>query len=226
MACAKPRVLIYILRRDVRLSDSPVFHAVSIDTPKEENSLASLQNPDARPREDSLVSQHDVQPFTHLLPVYVIPANQVEVSGFLDAEADRSPYPEARSKIAKVWRTGPHRAKFMAEGAWDLKKQLENLDCGSGLEVRVGMVGEVVEHMLDWYAEGKEIGNNRAAVTGIWITGDEGTEEKSDEAEVEAIARERGVGFKVWEDEKYFIDECVQPYGLLTTSRVLKLTNR
>jgi deoxyribodipyrimidine photo-lyase len=212
MSVAKPRILIYILRRDLRLSDNPVFHRASLSptrcTIKSEPSLVT----DAREREDSLTSDTDNLNFTHLLPVYVFPANQVEISGFLPSPALRSPYLEARSRVAGLWRTGPHRAKFIAEGVWDLKEQLEGLGCASGLEVRVGMIGEVVKHMLDWYLEGKhEERGSKADIAGIWMTNEDGTEEKQAEAEVKTIATEHGVTFKVWDDVKYYIDECVPP---------------
>lgn len=211
MAHPRPRVLIYILRRDVRLSDNPVFHQASLQCSEQEGRAKSPQSTITRHREDSVFSQQqDVPAFTHLLPVYVFPANQVEVSGFIPNTTDRSPYPQARSRIAGVWRTGAHRAKFMAEGFWDLKERLEGLGCGSGLHARVGLIGEVVKEMLDWYARESEDDGDKVDVAGVWMTAEEGTEEKDDEADVKRITGERGVDFKVWEDEKYYIDECVQ----------------
>src|SRR5262245_55124322 len=73
MVEARPRVLIYILRHDVRLSDNPIFHAASERSSKDASN-APLQHTDTRPREDSLVSQADIPSFTHLLPVYIFPA--------------------------------------------------------------------------------------------------------------------------------------------------------
>ena len=71
-----PRVLIYLLRRDLRLADNPIFNDVS----------RTFQQ-----------SQH---PYTHFLPIYVFPAQQIEVSGFLSSDSERSPFPEARSNVA------------------------------------------------------------------------------------------------------------------------------
>ena len=99
----------------------------------------------------------------------------------------------------------------MAQGVWDLKERLANLGCDSGLEVRAGMVSDVVKHMLDWYEGEDNGGDNRAEVAGIWMTGEEGTEERNEEAEVKRVADEKGVALKVWRDEKYYIDECVHP---------------
>jgi len=205
-AATTPRVLIYLIRHDVRLSDNPIFHAASLCAAQKEDGSESSH--DTRDREDSLISSEDVPAFTHLLPVFIFPAHQVEVSGFAPAGSNRCPYPEARSQVAGVWRTGPHRAKFMAQGVWDLKESLINLGCESGVEVRVGMVGDVVENMLDWY-EGDDDHGKRAEIAGIWMAGEEGTEEQADEADVKRLAHERGVELKVWGDEKYYIDECV-----------------
>jgi len=204
----KASVLIYILRHDIRLSDNPVFHAAHLNFLKNEAYQKSLRNADEHHREDSLVSE-DVNPpfFTHLLPVYIFPANQIEVSGFIPDLRTDSPYPEARSYVAGLWRTGPHRARFMAEGIWDLKERLEGLQCGSGLQIRVGEIGEVVRHMVQWFEDEKGAGRNIIEVAGIWMTAEEGTEEKKVENEVKHLAEDVGVDFKLWEDEKYYVDE-------------------
>ncbi|KAH9875002.1 hypothetical protein J1614_004490 [Plenodomus biglobosus] len=203
MTTEKPRILLYILRRDVRLSDNPIFHAAS-----QHLKAAKLAKPtphaDRRGRDDSLTSEHPITTFTHLLPVYVFPANQVEISGFLSSPSDKSPYPEARSEVAKVWRTGPHRIQFIAEGVWDLKKKLESLNCESGLEVRVGTVPDVVSDILEWYSED---GDDKGKVTGVWMTDDDGTEEKDDEKSLAKLTERHGVDFKVWKDEKYYVDD-------------------
>lgn len=192
----QPRVQLYILRRDVRLSDNPAFHHAA----QQVQGANAAQKQD---REASPTSEHDTPSFTHLLPVYIFPANQIESSGFLATKAERSPYPEARSQVAGVWRTGPHRTRFIAEGVWDLKQRLEKLQCGSGLEIRVGMVEDVVRGILEGYAQR----DSKSRVSGIWMTSDEGTEEKDDERAVERLANEYKVGFKSWQDEKYFVDE-------------------
>jgi hypothetical protein len=41
------------------------------------------------------------------------------------------------------------------------------------------------------------------------MTSDEGSEEKNDEKLVQAITEERGKEFRLFEDEKYYIDEYV-----------------
>ena len=100
-------VLIYLLRRDLRVSDNPILH-----------SLATSKN----------------HGFTHVLPLYVFSAQQLEVKGFIPDSNTMSPYREARSKVGGFWRTGPHRVSFLAECIWDLKEGLEKV--GSGLESR------------------------------------------------------------------------------------------
>ena len=170
-----PRVLVYLLRRDLRFSDNPILHEIS----------------------KSWHQSH--HPYTHLLPLYVFPAQQVEVSGFLSSGKDRSPFPEARSNAAGFWRCGPHRAKFLAESVYDLKKKLEN--AGSGLEIPAGMLGEVVKETLQGLQE------RQAEVVGVWMTDEEGVEEKREEREVKNAVLNAGAKFNLWKDEKYYVDE-------------------
>lgn len=171
------RVLIYLLRRDLRLADNPVFHEIG-----------------------KLASQSHA-PFTHVLPVYVFPAQQVEVSGFIRGDA-KSPYPEAKSEVGKFWRCGPHRAKFLAEAVWELKTDLESK--GSGLIVRAGMVGDVIKDLLSKYEEQKK---DEISIAAVWMTDEEGVEEKREVQAVRKAVETSGLDFKLWVDEKYFIDE-------------------
>lgn len=231
-ASAAPRILIYVLRRDLRVGDNPVLHEAA-------KLYASSSS--------SSSSQH--APFTHMLPLYVFTPSQLEVSGFLSPSpyssssssgADigtgpRCPYPESRSQVGGFWRCGRHRAKFLAESVFDLKRGLEQK--GSGLAVRVGTVGDVVRQVLDAYAdadacgggargnrtsreplqddeekkeeekEGNEEGERRGEVVGVWMTADETTYEKREERDVKEIALSRGKEFRLFRDEKYLIDE-------------------
>ncbi|KAF5374643.1 hypothetical protein D9615_008938 [Tricholomella constricta] len=164
--------LVYLLRRDLRLSDNPVFHA--------------LQN---HPR------------YTHVLPLYIFPPSQIEVSGLVQSRIGaKSPYPEARSRIGKFWRCGPHRAKFLAEGLWDLKSELEAL--GSGLMMRVGHMDEVVRGLLE--------GGFGKKVAGVWMTMDWASEELEQMRDVRAIVDKAGKGnveWKVWDGEEMLIHD-------------------
>ena len=175
----KARVLVYVLRRDLRLSDNPVFHEVS------------------------RLFQQSQHPFTHFLPVYTFPANQVEVSGFLSSPSQKSPYPEARGQVSGFWRCGKLRAKFLAESVWDLKQDLGKV--GSDLQIRVGTVHDAVRSILDGYKN-----HDSVDVAGVWMTNEEGVEEKREEKDVRKLCREFDTDFKLWVDEKYLIDEYVQ----------------
>lgn len=167
------KILIYLMRRDLRLSDNPIFDSLSKDN----------------------------QGFTHLLPLYVFPAQQIEVSGFIPkGSSATSPYPEARSGVGRFWRCGPHRAKFMAEAVWDLKDNLRGVN--SDLCIRVGMVGEVVQELVRKFNE-----RNDSSVGAVWMTLEDTTEEKQEEANVRAACSEADVEFKTWKDEKYLVDE-------------------
>lgn len=175
-----PRVLIYLLRRDLRLADNPVFNEVS-------NNLQQSQ-----------------LSYTHFLPIYVFAAQQIEVSGFLSSDSERSPFPEARSSVAGFWRCGHHRAKFLAESVWDLKRSLHHT--GSGLEIRVGLAGQVIQEVLSAFKK------ESAQVVAVWMTDEEGVEEKREEKEVKEAAERAGTDFKLWTDEKYFIDDRDIPF--------------
>lgn len=175
------RILIYLLRRDLRVADNPVFHEIS-----------------------KLASQSHC-PFTHVLPLYVVPAQQVEVSGFINDPSKKSPYPEARSEVGNFWRCGIHRAQFLAQSLWDLKGDLETK--GSNLVIRAGMVGDVLQNLLSSFKEDSE-----SSVSAVWMTEEEGVEEKREERDVRRAAQKHDVDFKLYLDEKYFIDDRDVPF--------------
>ncbi|KAH8662287.1 DNA photolyase, FAD-binding/Cryptochrome [Xylariales sp. PMI_506] len=168
---SKSNILIYLLRRDLRVSDNPILHT-----------LASGNG----------------HGFTHLLPLFVVPPHQIEVSGFIN-DGSQSPYPEARSVLGRFWRCGPHRADFLVSSIWDLKESLESLE--SGLVLRIGPYKDVLGSILDGLKEkGHQVG-------AVWMTSDEGTEEKEDESSISSACSGAGVEFRLWDDEKYFIDD-------------------
>lgn len=193
-----PRILVYLLRRDLRLADNPVFHEISRLSKAKEPSVS----------------------FTHVLPIYVFSATQIEVSGFLtpneDGSLPTSPYPEARSQIGRYWRCGKHRAKFLAESVWDLKSSLEKV--GSGLEIQVGTVRDVLSSILEWYSpktppvslsRRDSAHDVKGEVVGLWLTEEDGVEERREEREARNLAKDHNLDFKLVKDEKYYIDECV-----------------
>jgi len=163
-------ILVYLFRRDLRISDNPILHHLA-------------------------TTDHG---FTHVLPVFVFHALQMEVSGFIN-DGSPSPYPEARSQLGKYWRCGPHRAKFIGESVWNLKENLEALD--SGLALRVGPPAEVIEKILAGLRE------EQLKVGAVWMIGEEGVEERRDERAVAATCTKHDVDLKLWVDEKYFVDE-------------------
>jgi deoxyribodipyrimidine photo-lyase len=171
-----PHILIYLLRRDLRLADNPIFDEIC------------------------KLSQQSQTTFTHVLPVYVFSAQQLEVSGFLAGPNEKSPFPEARSQLGNFWRCGPFRAKFLAESVWDLKNDLDGI--GSSLVIRVGMLGQTVKDLLHDFKKQE----NAGSVGAIWMTAEEGVEEQR---EVKRAAQAEKVDFRLWSDEKYFIDELV-----------------
>ncbi|UNI24262.1 Deoxyribodipyrimidine photo-lyase [Purpureocillium takamizusanense] len=168
---ATGKLLIYLLRRDLKVIDNPILHHLATTT------------------------DHG---FTHLLPIYVFPAHQIEVSGFLK-DGEKSPYLPARSRVGGYWRCGPHRAKFLAQSVWDLKESLEQL--GSGLVIRVGDVKDVLSHLIHGL-KGKAPG-----VGAVWMTEELSLEEKDEQDAVASICSANDISFKLWPDEKYFVDD-------------------
>jgi deoxyribodipyrimidine photo-lyase len=164
------KLLVYLLRRDLRATDNPILHHLA-------------------------TSDHG---FTHLLPIYVLPPHQIETSGFVP-EGQSSPYPPARSQVGRFWRCGPARAKFQAESIWDLKKTLENIS--SGMLVRIGNFDDVLKHLV------KSLHDNHQSVDSVWMTEEVSKEEIDDQKAVEAVCSEKGINFKLWRDDKYYIDE-------------------
>ncbi len=171
VAMAASKILIYVMRQDLRLSDNPIF--------------------------DYLSKAQD-HGFTHLLPVFVFPAHQMELSGLI-ADGSKSPYPEARSQLGRYWRCGPYRAKFIAEAVLDVQTSLQNI--GSGLLIRAGMIKDAIRDLAE------ELKRKGQGVSAMWMTGLVGVEEERDEQAVALVCEQIGANFKLWVDEKYFIDE-------------------
>ncbi|KIW00720.1 uncharacterized protein PV09_07705 [Verruconis gallopava] len=198
MASRMPtKILIYLLRHDLRFSDNPVFHEIQ----------ESFQSGTAA--------------FTHLLPLYVFRSHQIEISGFIPAAKDeesmpKSPYPEARSQVAGFWRCGPHRAKFLAESVWDLKNTLEQKH--SGLVIRVGRVTDVLRDIFNHVDNADSSSGKKSAssadlqVVGVWMTKDEGYEEKQEEAEVRSLVESSGREYRAFDDEKYYVNDSDLPF--------------
>ncbi|KAJ4147530.1 hypothetical protein LMH87_002042 [Akanthomyces muscarius] len=166
------KVLVYLLRRDLRVSDNPVFQRLTS------------------------TSDHG---FTHLLPVVVLPPDQVETSGFLQP-GQTSPFPPAKSKVGKFWRCGPHRTKFLAEAVWDLKDTLSSRH--SDLIIRIGPPADVVRGIIQHLKS-----SGKGAVSAVWMTDDVPFEERRHQAEISAICDSANVDFTLIPDEKYYIDD-------------------
>lgn len=206
-----PNVLIYILRRDLRTEDNPILHHLAASTSGSSSSStpATDENRDrdnaSRTGQDESGDGHDHahghsygHGFTHLLPVYIFQPNQIEVSGLVLPD-HASPYPPARSAVANFWRCGPHRARFLAQSVWDLADTLRAL--GSGLAIRTGEPASVVAHLLD------HLSSHLGGTASVWMTDEFSHEERVDQDSVANACRQAGAGFKLWPDEKYFVDE-------------------
>ncbi|KAI5924453.1 DASH family cryptochrome [Camillea tinctor] len=168
---SKSSTLIYLVRRDLRVSDNPILH--------------------------HLVSSPS-HGFTHLLPIFIIPPHQIQVSGLLK-DGTTSPFPEARSELGGLWRCGPHRAKFIAQSIWNMKDNLVKLK--SDLQIRVGNSSQILKNIVS------ELKANDQDVGAIWMIGEVGYEEEQEEKRIAKACSSLGIDFQVWTDEKYFIDD-------------------
>ncbi|OIW31002.1 cryptochrome [Coniochaeta ligniaria NRRL 30616] len=176
---ATTNILIYLMRKDLRVADNPIFHYLS-------------STPD--------------HGFTHLLPVYVFPYIQMDLSGLVNGEdLDQDDDISTRSRVGHFARCGPHRAKFIAETVWNLKSSLEAL--GSGLILRAGDHGKVVSSLVEGFKK------QQLQVGAVWTTGLVGSEEVDQEGAVSAICGDQDVDFKIWPDEKYFVDDRDLNFG-------------
>lgn len=168
---AERNVLVYLVRRDLRVSDNPILHKLATS------------------------SDHV---FTHLLPLFVLPPHQIEVSGLLK-DGQASPYPEAKSAVGRFWRCGPHRASFITKSVWNLKENLEKL--GSNLSIRAGDFDTILTSVID------QLKQKQYKVGAVWMIEEEAEEEKGDERAVAEFCSKADIALQLWSDEKYFIDE-------------------
>lgn len=63
------------------------------------------------------------------------------------------------------------------------------------------MIGHVVKELLEAFKK------SNTEVAGLWMTEEEGVEEKKEERDVRGIAKDVNIEFKLWVDEKYYVDE-------------------
>jgi deoxyribodipyrimidine photo-lyase len=185
-----PKILLYLVRRDIRLSDNPIFHEIA----------SSFNELGCR--------------FTHLLPLYIFSANQIETSGLFSGKTD---FPPARSRVGGFWRCGQHRAKFLGECLWELKDSLKAIN--SDLSLRAGYADQIIEQILDGHSKPgtptpddvSERSSSELGVKGhvveVWMTGEKTTEEQTDEKKIRRLVEKRGLTFRLFKDEKYFVDE-------------------
>ncbi|KAM0255623.1 hypothetical protein ACHAQJ_005548 [Trichoderma viride] len=165
-------IVVYLVRRDLRTADNPVLHALS-------------------------TFKHG---FTHLLPTYVLPPDQVELSGLV-RDGKTCPYPSAVNEWSKTWKCGSLRAKFLAESVWDLKENLESL--GSGLIIRAGTFDGVLKTIIQHYAANKHGPQVRA----VWMTEDVSPDQKREQEEVAAICHGLNIKCRLYHDQKYLVHD-------------------
>jgi deoxyribodipyrimidine photo-lyase len=77
---------------------------------------------------------------------------------------------------------------------------------GSGLCIRLETVVEVINNILEFSSE-KKIG-------AVWMTREEGLEERRDENDIKLACHKVSADFKLWVNKKYLVDECVSSFPL------------
>ncbi|CAE6430820.1 unnamed protein product [Rhizoctonia solani] len=140
------RIAIALLRNDLRVSDNPILYAA-----------------------------RDAPGITHLLPLFVFDERQVELSGVVGFKEARSPKDgpllDAKTRICGFWRTGRHRARFLAQSVFDLKSQLESV--GSNLGVYLGRPENVVPRLVH------QLRVQGDTIEGVWLQRESASEEIS-----------------------------------------------
>lgn len=179
------KTIIYLPRNDLRLFDNPVIQEVS------------------------RAYGTSAPPFTHFLPIYVFRAKQIELSGLIPecnapSSTLTSPYPEARSRIAGLWRCGQHRARFLAESVWDLKTTFEQRGCG--LVIRAGTLEDVIRDAFQ-YIDQSQSHPHKVEIGGVWMTQEHGFEEQQEESAVKRLVEASGREFRLFDNNKYLVEE-------------------
>ncbi|CAO1628756.1 unnamed protein product [Sympodiomycopsis kandeliae] len=162
------KVLICLLRLDLRINDNALWHFAHRDRPDNVPPYQGL-NASKLPEERALWSMAD-----HVLPLYVFDERELELSGLPGYERKG---PEARTREYKFWKTGAFRARFIAESVYDLRSRLK--DQGSDLCIRFGLTEDVVANIVRGFLDqGDE-------VEGVWMQKEMTSAEISVEKEIE-----------------------------------------
>jgi len=94
----KMRLVIALMRHDLRLADNPIINALS---------YAEVQ---------------------HFIPLFVCRPLHLDIQGFVkDGGEKKSSTSIARSRVGKFRRCGSLRAQFLVESLWDIKSGLRGL---------------------------------------------------------------------------------------------------
>ncbi|ETS03518.1 cryptochrome [Trichoderma reesei RUT C-30] len=182
------RIVVYLLGQDLRTADNPILHYLSITG-----------------------SEHG---YTHLLPVYVLPPDQIDLSGLVK-DGETFPYPHALTGVGRYWKCGIHRVRFLVESVWDLKSKLEAL--GSGLIIRAGSFPDVLEGIVQHYADQQD----GPQVAAVWMTKGFLPVEVSEQQAIASFCDEVGLRFVSFRDHKWFIDNPE-----LSTRSILELPDK
>ncbi|CEH16977.1 deoxyribodipyrimidine photolyase [Ceraceosorus bombacis] len=173
------RVLICLMRLDLRVNDNALFHYAHMTEPLPG---PAAERPPTKLNQDVLAGSALFSRADYLMPLYVFDERIIELSGLPGYERNG---PEARTKNYGFWKTGGFRARFIAEAVYDLRSRLRA--AGSDLVIRFGFPEVVVENFVKAFqARGDE-------VEGVWLQ----KEVTHDEEQLETQLQERLQGLNV-----------------------------
>ncbi|GAA5832545.1 hypothetical protein JCM3766R1_003118 [Sporobolomyces carnicolor] len=148
----------------------------------------TLHRGDLRIHDNALVTTAHDDSSTHVLPVYVFDERFLELSGFPGYKREGPP---AKTRVCGFWRTSSFRAKFIAEGVYDLKKNLR--EKGSDLLVRWGKLETVVDDVV------KQLKENGDEVDHVYLQKEFYSEELAIERKLRKILDAENVHFKLFD---------------------------
>ncbi|KAG8747837.1 hypothetical protein FRC10_011283 [Ceratobasidium sp. 414] len=115
-----------------------------------------------------LYAARDAPGTTHLLPLFIFDERQIELSGVKGYNGSAH---EARTRICGFWRTGRHRACFLAQSVFDVKRRLRAL--GSDLGVYFGRPENIVPALI------RHLESKGDRVEGVWLQREVASEEQT-----------------------------------------------
>ncbi|QRV79569.1 deoxyribodipyrimidine photo-lyase [Ceratobasidium sp. AG-Ba] len=150
-----------------------------------------------------LYAARDSPGTTHLLPLFVFDERQIELSG---VKGFSSPGPEARTRICGFWRTGRHRACFLAQSVFDVKRRLQSL--GSDLNVYFGRAENIVPSLV------RHLESKGDTVQGVWLQREVASEERAVERNLARALKDTKAQIHLDHSARTLVHESDLPFNM------------